>query len=130
MSETRYPPDRPFRSLTENLVRRGNETSTLVANVPNFLSREECARVVAAAERAGGHQGVVGVKDPAVAPIRQSEVRLFYPDASTAWLFDKLDQWGFDSLVIPHGTTWGIYTPPGSSWDKQLNAQQHDPERQ
>ena len=52
MSETRYPPDRPFRSLTENLVRRGNETSTLVANVPNFLSREECARVVAAAERA------------------------------------------------------------------------------
>lgn len=45
-------------------------------------------------------------------------------------LFEKLDQWGFPALVIPHGTTWGIYTPPGSSWDKQLNAQQHDPERQ
>jgi hypothetical protein len=32
--------------------------------------------------------------------------------------------------VIPHGTTWGIYTPPGSSWDKQLTAKQHDPDYQ
>ncbi|MBW2272252.1 MAG: DUF3604 domain-containing protein [Deltaproteobacteria bacterium] len=45
-------------------------------------------------------------------------------------LFAKLDQWGFDSLVIPHGTTWGLYTPAGSAWDKQLNPAQHDPERQ
>ncbi|MEB2344492.1 MAG: DUF3604 domain-containing protein [Deltaproteobacteria bacterium] len=50
--------------------------------------------------------------------------------ATPALLFDKLDQWGFDSLVIPHGTTWGIYTPPGSSWDKQLDPEQHDPARQ
>ena len=39
-------------------------------------------------------------------------------------------QWGFDTLVIPHGTTWGLYTPPGSTWDKQLTAAQHDPEKQ
>ncbi len=45
-------------------------------------------------------------------------------------LFEKLDDWGFDSLVIPHGTTWGFYTPLGSSWDKQLTLANHDPDRQ
>ncbi|HEB91738.1 MAG TPA: DUF3604 domain-containing protein, partial [Deltaproteobacteria bacterium] len=51
--------------------------------------------------------------------------------ASTpAELFAKLDDWGFDSLVIPHGTTWGFYTPLGSSWDKQLTLENHDPNRQ
>jgi hypothetical protein len=45
-------------------------------------------------------------------------------------LFEKLAQWNFDSMVIPHGNTWGLYTPPGSSWDKQLVGKQHDPEQQ
>jgi hypothetical protein len=45
-------------------------------------------------------------------------------------LFAKLDDWGHDALVIPHGTTWGIYTPPLSSWDKQLRGAMHDPQRQ
>ncbi len=50
--------------------------------------------------------------------------------ATPAELFAKLDDWGFASIVIPHGTTWGNYTPPGSSFSRQLSGDQHDPERQ
>ena len=42
-------------------------------------------------------------------------------------LFEKLAQWGLPVLVIPHGTTWGSYTPPGTSMDKQLTRKYHDP---
>jgi hypothetical protein len=45
-------------------------------------------------------------------------------------LFEKLRQWDFAAFVIPHGNTWGFYTPPGSSWDKQLAGRMHDPELQ
>jgi hypothetical protein len=45
-------------------------------------------------------------------------------------LFAKLDQWGFESSVIPHGNAWGMNTPAGTSFDKQLKRKQHDPDRQ
>ncbi len=47
-----------------------------------------------------------------------------------AELFGKLAEWGVASLVIPHGTTWGFGTPPGAAWDRQLEGDQHDPDRQ
>jgi hypothetical protein len=63
-------------------------------------------------------------------PVRElpTDCRESAPDPAT--LFAKLDDWGFESMVIPHGTTWGFYTPHGSSWDKQLVGAQFDPERQ
>lgn len=45
-------------------------------------------------------------------------------------LFAKLNSWGSNAMVIPHGTTWGYYTPSGSSWSKQLTQRQHDPRLQ
>jgi hypothetical protein len=50
--------------------------------------------------------------------------------ATPGALFDKLDDWGLASIVIPHGTTWGMYTPQGSDWGKQLSSVDHDPVRQ
>jgi hypothetical protein len=45
-------------------------------------------------------------------------------------LFEKLAQWGLPAFVIPHGTTWGFYTPPGTTMDKALVREQHDPAMQ
>lgn len=45
-------------------------------------------------------------------------------------LFAKLDQWGFDAMVIPHGAAWGMYTPPGVDYRKHLNPDNRDPKRQ
>ncbi|MBK9035618.1 MAG: DUF3604 domain-containing protein [Myxococcales bacterium] len=50
--------------------------------------------------------------------------------ATPAELYEKLAQWGGAALVIPHGTTWGFYTPPGYTWDKQLAPAQRDVTRQ
>ncbi len=45
-------------------------------------------------------------------------------------LYAKLDEWGFDHLVIPHGTTWGFNAPGGARLDLGLNAKDHDPASQ
>ena len=45
-------------------------------------------------------------------------------------LFEKLDQWGLETLVIPHGLAWGQHAPPGARVDNQLSRAQHVPEQQ
>jgi hypothetical protein len=45
-------------------------------------------------------------------------------------LFSKLDEWKSDSIVIPHGQTWGFHVPLGTSWDNRLNNQGHDSGKQ
>src|SRR5262245_6620365 len=60
---------------------------------------------------------------------RELPADCFETAATPGALFKKLDEWGFDTMVIPHGTTWGIYTPPDSSWDVQLVKKDHDAEK-
>ncbi len=48
---------------------------------------------------------------------------------SPARLYQKLDEWGNEVLVIPHGSAWGFHTPPRTSWDKMLTRELHQPQR-
>ncbi|MFT5443488.1 MAG: hypothetical protein ACI8W3_002538 [Myxococcota bacterium] len=63
-------------------------------------------------------------------PVRDLPADCQEAAANPKILFDKLDDWGHEAMVIPHGTTWGFYTPLGSSWDKQIAPGMHDPKRQ
>jgi hypothetical protein len=67
---------------------------------------------------------------PEGVPVRELPPDCMETADTPADLFRRLDDWGLDSIVIPHGTTWGFYTPPGSKWDKQLAGDMHDPDRQ
>jgi len=62
--------------------------------------------------------------------VRELPPDCFESAATPAELFEKLEQWNLPSLVIPHGTAWGFYTPPGTTWDNQLSAEQRGDGRQ
>jgi len=67
---------------------------------------------------------------PADVPVRNLPLHCREATRTPGELFAKLDEWGFESMVIPHGTAWGNTAPPGSNWDGQIGGAQDDPARQ
>ncbi|MAG31513.1 MAG: hypothetical protein CL908_11565 [Deltaproteobacteria bacterium] len=108
--------------------------------VPSTFSTGRNGRLVlglAAFGLEGGHDLIRQMREitsmercPADVPVRELPLDCSEAVATPRELFAKLDEWGHAATVIPHGTVWGMYTPAGSSWAKQLNAELHDPDRQ
>ena len=85
----------------------------------------------------GGHDFMLALNEitsmercPLGVPVRDLPPDCHESVETPGELFGKLDEWGMAATVIPHGTVWGMYTPPGSSWAKQLTPSRHDPARQ
>jgi hypothetical protein len=62
-------------------------------------------------------------------PSNELPAECFEAAGTPGELVQRLEAQGLDYLLIPHGTSWGFYTPPGTTLDKQLEAEQR-PERQ
>lgn len=92
-----------------------------------FASLLDIARPMPYAELADYLQGLQRMKNcPAGVDTRKLPKDCFEiaPDAET--LFEKLNQGGYDALVIPHGTAWGLHVPHRTDWKSQLTARSHD----
>lgn len=59
--------------------------------------------------------------DPSV-PADQLPAGCFEIADTPGKLVKSLEQQNLDPLIIPHGTTWGFYTPTGVTYDKHLKA--------
>lgn len=59
-------------------------------------------------------------------PVRDLPIDCIERAISPEVLFNKLDDWGYDAIVIPHGTAWGNTAPPLAAWDTQLNKKDHN----
>ncbi len=115
-------PDRPIaaRSLLIGGVVPGLRQRAAIALLGGGSRLRDFSRYLA--ERADLENCPEGV------PVRELSPECREVAATPEALYGKLRDWGFDALVIPHGTTWGLYTPPGSTWDNQVGREQHDPE--
>lgn len=98
--------DRPFPLVGAAALAAGKSGLKLATFLSEFRGMDQCRTGV---------------------PVRELPDDCLEAVATPRALFDKLRDWNMDFLVIPHGTTWGMYTPPGSSWDKQLGEGHHDP---
>jgi hypothetical protein len=61
-------------------------------------------------------------------PVRELPARCRESATTPAALFAKLRDWGFPTLVIPHGLAWGSHAMPDARLDLSLANGNHDPQ--
>ena len=110
--------EQPIPPAAWALVRAGMASLDL-GNLQPYLDFNRFARVARSMEAC-----------PKGVPVRDLPDDCLEGAETPAELFHKLDDWGYPSLVIPHGTSWGIHAPPSARLDDQLSSADHDPQRQ
>ncbi|NNK63859.1 MAG: DUF3604 domain-containing protein, partial [Gemmatimonadetes bacterium] len=118
-------PDRPIAAASDRAIADDSSSRTLAGVLGVFKPRQDIFDLLRTFDESNRHENC-----PPGIPVREQAPGCRDVVATPADLFARLDDWGFDSIVIPHGTSWGAYTPPGASWNKQLVGSMHDPARQ
>ena len=129
-----------LRDLADDAIPARPIAAAPPLGVPSTFSTGQAGRLalgLGAFALEGGHDMMRQLSEitsvqrcPEGVPVRELPLDCSEAVATPRELFAKLDEWGHAATVIPHGTVWGMYTPPGSSWAKQLTAELHDPVRQ
>lgn len=118
-------PDRPIAAKASQPLAELDGSRFLAGLLGVMKPRQDIFDLLATFDDTGRYPNC-----PSDVPVREQQPGCRDTVKTPAELYSRLEDWGFESIVIPHGTTWGMYTPPGSSWDKQLSGEMHDPKRQ
>ena len=118
-------PDRPIAAKTPLPLAELGGSRVFAGVLGVFLPEQDIFDLLETFDDTGQHPNC-----PEGVPVREQQPGCRDAVKTPAELYARLGDWGFDSIVVPHGTAWGSYTPPGSTWDKQLRGAMHDPNRQ
>jgi hypothetical protein len=99
----------------------GTQVGALIRGLPDLQQYTELLAL---------RQAIANLDPCPDGPVRELPLDCMEGAETPKDLFAKLDEWGFDTMVIPHGTTWGFYTPPGATWEKGLSEEHQDRDRQ
>jgi len=126
-------PSRPIRAVTLNNYSDFYRFYSVPAGIARWAyydedNRSTYGQLLSKLGEHGFYEGL-GHCDPD-AHVKDLPADCIESAATPAELFSKLRQWNLETMVIPHGNSWGLYTPPNTDWEKQLKSDMHDPELQ
>lgn len=111
-------PTRAIGSDTDNIIRQASLQPAVIRglallgmsqlNLTGYTSLAEHLATLSAADACGAED------------VRALPDNCYETAANPTRLFEKLDQWGFDAMVIPHGLAWGVTNPVGADFNYQM----------